>query len=166
MDKEIVIYICLGVMLFCGVMAVMFGSIIKNALCLAAASAALGLIMYVMGAPTAAIFEVSVCSGLITVIFISGISLSHVDKASVKTEYENGKRMRPLPFILIGAGAAMVGLALYVNFALPQATALNLDFKEVFWNERGADIWGQIIVMLTGGIAISVLLKERKAKHK
>ncbi len=164
--NHIIIYACLGVMLLCSVLAVMLRSIIKNAICLAAASAALGLIMYVMGAPAAAVFEVSVCSGLITVIFISGISLSRAGKNDVREEFSDGKRMHLLPVILLVAGALMMVAACGIHFAIARGEALNLDYREVFWNQRGADIWGQIIVMLTGGIAISVLLKERKVKHK
>ena len=64
---EAVIYICLGLMLICGVLAVMLRSLIKSAIALAGASHA-GHIMYTLDSVWAAIFELSVCSGLVTVI--------------------------------------------------------------------------------------------------
>ncbi len=160
----ILICVCLGVMLVCGVLAVMLRSIIKDAICLAVASAALGLIMYIMGAPFAAVFEVSVCSGLITVIFVSGVSLSNAAKDTVRKEFRDHKRMDLLPVILIAAGAALMFGAAKFGFSLPAAQKTADDFREVFWQQRTADIWGQIVIMLTGGISISVLVKEGRRK--
>ena len=130
----------------------------------AAASAALAIIMYTLGASWAALFEVSVCAGLITVIFISGISLSHDTKAEVRREYDDKRRMGVLPVVLVAAGIVMIGAGAAIHFEMPVAQRLVQDFREVFWNSRQADIWGQIIVMLTGGTAISVLIKEEKKK--
>lgn len=163
MDK-IIIYCCLGIMLVCGVLAVMLRSIIKDAICLAAASAALGVIMYTLGATWAAVFEVSVCSGLITVIFISGISLSHDTKSDVRKEYDDTRRMAWLPIVLVAAGAAIMAGAAAIHFNLPVAQQITADFREILWNTRRTDILGQIVVMLTGGTAISVLLREERKK--
>ena len=162
--ENIIIYVSLAALLVCGVLAVMLRSIIKDAICLAAASAALAIIMYTLGAPWAALFEVSVCAGLITVIFISGISLSHDTKAEVRREYDDKRRMGVLPVVLVVTGIVMIGAGAAIHFEMPVAQRLVQDFREVFWNSRQADIWGQIIVMLTGGTAISVLIKEEKKK--
>lgn len=158
--NRIIIYCCLAAMLVFGLLSVMKRSIIKNALCLALVSACLSLIMYDFGAVHAAVFELSVCSGLITVIFISGISLSNAAKDSAQKEIEDSRRMRALPVVLIAAGAVFMVAAVAVKFSIPVSERLNLDFSQVFWNERNIDIWGQIIVMLTGGTAITVLFKE------
>lgn len=163
--EQIIIYICLGVMLVSGVMAVVLRSIIKDAMCLAVASASLGLIMYILGAPYAALFEVSVCSGLITVIFISGISLSHESKEEVRKEFDDRRQMNILPIALVLTGAIFIAYAVKFGVDLPEpATPLNLDFKQIFWGMRSTDIWGQIIVMLAGGMAIQVLIKEEKKR--
>lgn len=161
---SIVIYAFLCVMLVCAVLSVMLKSVIKNAVCLAAASAALSAVMYLFGAHWAAVFELSVCSGLITVIFISSISLSKGDKADVRREFDDKKRMGALPVILIVAGAALIGAGAALHFGIAPAQKAYADFREVFWGQRSADIWGQIIVMLTGGTAVTVLLKEEKSR--
>lgn len=154
--------ICLSVMIVFSVLAVMLRSIIRNAICLAIASAALSMIMYLLGAPWAAMFELSVCSGLITVIFISCISLSHDKKSDVRREYDDIRRTIPLPVLMIASGALLIAGAMAIHFRISAAPPSADSFSELFWSSRQADMWGQIIVMLTGGTAVAVLLKEGK----
>lgn len=161
---EIIIYICLGLMLIFGVMAVMLHSMTKSAIALAGASAALGIIMYEMGSVWAALIEISVCSGLVTVIFISAISLSNMEKKELEKVYEDKKRMSLLPLILIVSGAVLVIAAVALGGALPNAehaVSTTGDLREILWNNRQADIWGQIIIMITGSAAVVVLFRER-----
>lgn len=161
---EAVIYICLGLMLIFGVMAVMLHSMTKSAIALAAASAVLGIIMYEMGSLWSALIEVSVCSGLVTVIFISAISLSNMEKKELEKVYEDKKRMSLLPVILIISGAVLVTAAMAFGVSLPkvdQAAGAAGDLREILWNNRQADIWGQIIIMITGSAAVVVLFRER-----
>lgn len=162
---EAVLYICLGILLIFGVSAIMLPSMIKSAIALAAASATLGFMMYVLHAEWAAIFEISVCSGLVTVIFISAISLSNVDKKEIEKKFEDKKQMALLPLVLIISGIVLVIIAISIDFSLPPgiipAQAEN-RFMEILWNNRQADIWGQIIIILTGTIAVVVLFKERE----
>lgn len=160
---ETIIYTCLGLMLIFGVMAVMLRSMIKSAIALAAASVSLGIIMYELGAGWSALFEISVCSGLVTVIFISAISLSNTDKKDLEKLYEDKKRMAFLPVILIAGGAILIIAALASGLSLPSvipAAEASGNFKEILWNNRQADIWGQIIVAITGAVAIVVLFRE------
>ncbi|MBP7176690.1 MAG: hypothetical protein KBA53_10840 [Thermoclostridium sp.] len=163
---EAIVYICLGFMLIFGVMAVMFRSVLKSAIALAAASVMLGIIMYELNSVWSALFEVSVCSGLVTVIFISAISLSKIDKKDVEKQYADKNRMRYLPVILIVSGIALAVIALAIGFSpvspAPAAEVAN-NFREILWNHRQADIWGQIIVLITGSVSVVVLFKESDA---
>lgn len=161
---EVIVYTCLGLMLIFGVMAVMLPSMTKSAIALAAASVALGIIMYELGSTWAALFEVSVCSGLVTVIFISAISLSNVEKKELEKVYEDKKRTALLPVILIISGVALVIAAMSAGVSLPQANPAAKvadDLREILWNNRQADILGQIIIMITGSAAVVVLFRER-----
>lgn len=161
---EAAIYICLGLMFVFGVLAVMLRSLTKSAIALAAASALLAMIMYLLGSVWAAIFELSVCSGLVTVIFISAISLSRTDKKDLAALYEDRKRMAFLPAVLIISGVALVAMAASPKFAMPLSipTADTVDtFREILWTHRQADIWGQVIVVLTGALTVVALFKER-----
>ena len=155
---NIAIYVCLGTMLLFGFFSVLSRHLINAAISLAAVSAACGVLMYVLGAHTAAIFEVSVCSGLVTVIFISAVSLSNGDRQASAPE----KRAHLLPIILIAIGAVLVIAALLSGFSLgTQGEIVNTDsFSNVFWETRQADIFGQMVAILAGASAIVVFFKE------
>lgn len=162
---EAIIYVSLVFMLIFSIMAIMSNSIIKSAIHLALASAMLGVVMYVLGATWAAVFEVSVCSGLVTVIFISAISLSKMKKDDVKIFYDHKKRMAYLPAALIIGGVLLVVIAFAKDFTLPgSAAAVSEDFRETLWNSRQADILGQIAAILAGGIAVVVLFRNEEVK--
>ncbi|HOK69466.1 MAG TPA: hypothetical protein PKV51_08120 [Bacillota bacterium] len=160
---EVIIYICLALLLSFCILAAMSQSLLKSAIFLAFASATLGVILFVLGAPWAAVIEVSACSGLVTVIFISAISLSRIKKEEVQKLYADKKQMKYLPYILIIAGIVIIVAALAGSVALPgTAVESTEDFREVFWNSRQADILGQIVSILIGGIAVYVLMRESK----
>lgn len=154
----IAIYVCLGAMLLFGFFSVLSRHLINSAISLAVVSAACGVLMYVLGAHTAAIFEVSVCSGLVTVIFISAVSLSNGDKQASAPE----KRAHLLPVVLIAVGAVLVVVSLLTGFSLgtqgPVGTASS--FSNVFWETRQADIFGQMVAIIAGASAIVVFFKE------
>ena len=155
---NIAIYVCLGAMLLFGFFSVLSRHLINAAISLAAVSAACGVLMYVLGAHTAAIFEVSVCSGLVTVLFISAVSLSNGDRQASAPE----KRAHLLPIILIAIGAVLVIVSLLTGFSLgtrgPVGSAASFD--NVFWETRQADIFGQMVAILAGASAIVVFFKE------
>lgn len=159
---EPLIYISLAFMFVFCIMAVMARSLLKSAIYLAVVSAMLGAILYLLGATWAAVIEVSACSGLVTVIFISAISLSRIKKDDIQKTYEDKKQMRFLPYLLIVGGIALIAAAFLVkDLSLTQAAGTTAeDFRDIFWNTRQADIFGQIITILVGGIAVSVLFKE------
>ena len=155
---NIAIYICLGCMLVFGFFSVLSRHLINAAISLAAVSAACGVLMYVLGAHTAAIFEVSVCSGLVTVIFISAVSLSNGDRQASAPE----KRAHLLPIILVAIGAVLMIVAGLTNFSLnaPGQAAVAQGFENVFWETRQADLFGQMVAIIAGASAIVVFFKE------
>jgi NADH-quinone oxidoreductase subunit J len=146
-------------------MAVMSRSLLKSTISLGFASATLGIIMYILGATWAAVIEISVCSGLVTVIFISAISLSNMNKDDLRKKYNDKERTAYLPIVLIVTGVILVVVALATDFTLPGATSLlSEDFREVLWNSRQIDVIGQMIAILVGGIAVVVLFRDSKLK--
>jgi NADH-quinone oxidoreductase subunit J len=58
------------------VLAVRFNNLLFAAISLATLSAILAIVFYQFNSPYAAIFELSVCAGLITALFVSAISLT------------------------------------------------------------------------------------------
>lgn len=155
--------ICAALMLAFGVYAVVSRSILRSAIGLALASVCLASMFYAMGAKLTAVFEVSVCSGLVTVIFIAGVSLSHSPKVELQSEYRDKERNRYLPVLLIAAGALMIAGALLLGGEpLTFAPDSGADVRNVLWNERQADVWGQIAAILCGGVAVAVLFREER----
>ncbi|MCR4962694.1 MAG: hypothetical protein K6B40_02280 [Firmicutes bacterium] len=160
-----IIVLCLVVMVGFAISAAMLRSMLKSAVSLAAMSAALAVILYMMGAIWAALFELSVCVGLITVVFISAISLTTPDRRDEAHAADHRRRFAALPFILIALGAAIIAVLVYTGFSLPlpgEEAVAEATFNQVFWQTRQADILGQILMLLAGAFAVVVLFKEGK----
>jgi NADH-quinone oxidoreductase subunit J len=152
-------------MLLGGVSAVMLRSLLKSALSLALSSVMLTIILFLMEAKWAALFELSVCAGLITVVFISAVSMTKEDRNDTEHRERNKKRNHALPYLLIAVGAGLLWLMAANNFSLSNTFKLfdyPDNFKEILWNTRQPDVLGKIIVILTGAFAVEILFKERK----
>lgn len=160
----VIMFICLAVMLIASVAAAMLWSRITAAMCLALASVSLAVILFLLHAPWAALFELSVCAGLVTVIFASTISMTREYRQPDSTPSEYHVRFSPLPFILIFVGVVLAAIVLTsgfdVNLPATDPSGTVDTFKEVFWNTRQADILGQIIIILAGAFAVAILFKE------
>jgi hypothetical protein len=107
---------------------------------------------------------------LITVIFVSTISLTKPilsDEEEVTEKRQRMKRFIFLPFILVIVIGVLYFLwnkgLIYFDFgAVPAADSSSL--QEVMWGKRQLDIMGQIIVIISGVFGVVVLFKEEKAK--
>ena len=161
--QDIFVIICLALMLVFGAAAAMLRSMLKATMALAMVSALLACVMFLMGATWAGLFELSVCVGLVTVVFISAISLTTPTRKDPEKVAEHKHRFAALPFILIFLGVAMIALFVIAKFdVVSTAETLGevVTFKEAFWNMRQADILGQIIIILAGALAVVILFKE------
>jgi NADH-quinone oxidoreductase subunit J len=132
----------------------------------------LTILLFRFSSPLAAVFELSICAGLITVVFISTISLaeplSYKDLSSkMKGRY---KRYIFLPLILIVVASFILWLPddfiMSFNFANTSTavtvTTEQTGVREIIWNQKENDLLGQIIILLTGVFGVVVLFKERK----
>jgi NADH-quinone oxidoreductase subunit J len=135
--------------------------LLRSTIALALASALLAVVMYALGAKIAAVLELSVCAGLISVVFVSVISLTQRKpfKDYIVQRMSRLTRFWPLPLILIAAG---VGLSL---IHAPVQTAIPLpggegDVRTVLWDVRQLDLFGQILIILAGVIGVLVLFKR------
>lgn len=152
----------LTILLACSLWAVLTRSLLMSAVALAATSVVLTLLMFRLDAPIAAVFELSVCAGLITVIFVSTISLTKpLTRPELKAQTRARiKRYWYLPVIVV---LASILLGFYMVFPqLPNLIAVgDIDVKDVMWRLRQTDILGQIVIILTGVFGVVVLLKEK-----
>ena len=76
MGIQVFNWVALGLVLLLAVLAVHLRDVLKGALALAVMSAILAAMFYHFGAPWAAMFELSVCEGFITVLFLAVIALT------------------------------------------------------------------------------------------
>ncbi len=142
---------------------VMTRSLLRSAIGLALTSAVLTIVMFRMRAPLAGVFELSVCAGLIPVLFISVISLTQplTYKEILVHMKVRLKRFWALPLIVIilGIVLAFVSVKVKANVLLP---ANQTDARSLLWHLRQFDLLGQIIILFSGVIGVVVLFKERK----
>ena len=156
---ELMIFL-LVLMVLVTLWSVMTSLLLRAAIALALTSAILSIIMFRLGAPLAAAFELSVCSGLISVVFISVISLTHrlPLKEYLRRRQNRINRFRYLPVILIVVGLGFIFLKLPINLVLPNLPKVN-DVQVVMWELRRLDLFGQIMLLLAGVYGVLILFK-------
>ncbi len=150
------------ILLLAGVWTVMTLDLLRSAIGLAVTSVILTLLLFLMKAPLAGVFELSVCAGLITVVFISAISLT---KPLAGLEAAARDRSRIQRFIFLPILIALLAWGLYAIGlhsdlpALPSGT--ELDARQALWNLRRLDLVGQILAILAGVLGVVILFKKR-----
>lgn len=159
----IIIYISLLSMVLFAVCTVIVKDLLKSAIALGATSIILSILMFFMKSYLAAVFELSVCAGLITAVIISTISLTKQRTDEEKIEYAKQRKRKfiYLPFILLITGLAMFALRAYINTdyaAVSQGTEPAV--QEILWNARKTDMIGQIIIILAGVFGVTILFRE------
>lgn len=154
-------YVLLTAMVAASAWTVMTRSLLKSTIGLAFTSAIITIIMFRLDSPLAAVFELSVCTGLITAVFVSTISLVKplTHKEIEKISKDRIKRFWLLPVIMMVAGTMLIFLDIPADLKMP-AKAIELDVRNVLWNSRQIDIFGQIVVLLAGVFGIVLLFKE------
>jgi len=159
-DLIILIFLILGAL-----WVVMTRSLLRAAIALAFTSAVLSILMFRLSAPLAAVFELSVCTGLVSVLFISAIGLTHSSACEETVEYmtERLKKFRYLPFIIVAIGIALSFITVNLSLQLPPPE-LEGDVPTIMWNLRPLDIVGQVIILLSGVFGVVILFKEASKK--
>jgi NADH-quinone oxidoreductase subunit J len=155
--------ILLAALLVAGVATVMISDLLLAAIGLAISSAILTLILYHLGGPLAAVFELSVCAGLITVVFIATISLTKADSC----EDERWEKLRILKrFVFLPLVVAVIGWRLAVAGIHAERIAVPLSgevegVRQALWSMRRLDLLGQILIILAGVFGVVVLFKGK-----
>jgi NADH-quinone oxidoreductase subunit J len=143
------------------VYTVMVARLIHSAIGLAITSAILAVIIFKLNSPLAAVFELSVCAGLISAIFISTISLT----ARVKPEElavrqkERFRKFGLLPVIIILTVVALSFIHVPITLNLPAPPTEN-NVNIILWGSRFLDLFGQIVVLLAGAFGVVTFFRE------
>ena len=158
-----ILLLLLILMTLAGLWAVMTSLLLRAAIALALTSAILTIIMFRLGAPLAGVFELSVCGGLISVVFISVISLTHrlPLQEYLKRRESRINRFIYLPFILLATVIILFVIQKPILVTLPMAGTIT-EVRSVMWDVRRLDLFGQIMVLLAGVYGVLILFKGRK----
>jgi NADH-quinone oxidoreductase subunit J len=155
--------ILLAAMVLCALWAVMTARLLRAVVGLALTSAMVTILMFMLGAPLAAVFELSVCAGLIPAIFLSVISVTRKQTAlSMEIDSKDQiKKFWYLPVILALTAIALTQVHV-PELAVKLAAVPESDVRKVLWNLRNLDLLGQIVILLCGAFGVVVLLKGPK----
>ncbi len=160
-----VVTLVLVLMVLAALWASMSTLLLRATIALALSSAMLSVVMFSLGATLAAVIELSVCAGLISVVFVSVISLTQRRpfKEIVVRWRSRLTRFWPLPVVMLAVGIGLSFVHTPVQIALP-LPGPDGDVREVMWNLRQLDLFGQILILLAGVFGVMVLFK-REEKH-
>ena len=150
-------------MIICALAAVMAKRTMHAAIFLALVSVLLAAVMFTAKVPWAGVFELSVCAGLITVLFASTASMVGRGQSYARKE---AKIFFWLPFalaafgIIIWAGGGTLFAPLFNN-AVPHAGAQSLmTVGDIIWNLRMPDLLGQLCLFVAGVLTVRTILGE------
>ncbi len=138
-------------------------SLLRSAIGLALVSLVLTIIMFRLSSPLAAVFELSVCAGLIPVLFISTISLTYPLSKQEMMEHFKARLRRfwylPVLVVIVGVILSLLKIKPDITLPLPESAK---DVRDVLWNLRPIYLIGQIIVLLAGAFGVVILFKDSK----
>jgi NADH-quinone oxidoreductase subunit J len=140
---------------------VMTVRLIRSVVGLALTSAILSAVMFRLSSPLAAVFELSVCAGLIPVIFITTVSFTQrVSNERLRIRIrERFVKFWYLPLLVVVIGALLVRYLKIPACGMP-VPPQETDVRVVLWNLRHLDLIGQAIILLAGVLGVVVLFKE------
>jgi NADH-quinone oxidoreductase subunit J len=155
----------LALTLLAAIWTVLTSGLMRSVIGLAAVSVLVTILMFMLGADLAAVFELSVCAGLITAVFVSTISMTQPDASRSEPREGTRKPLRRyalLPILVLATGLVVAFLSAGLSLpALPADAGASTDARELLWGVRRTDLLGQVIVILAGALGVTVLFKER-----
>ena len=132
--------------------------LIASALWLAGVSSLTALVLYLYGAHHLAVIELSVGTGLVTVLFVLAINIAGDNPMAAGW-------IVPLP-LAIGVSVLFVlvlGWMVLSALAAPAvSTPATTVFSDVFWQSRGLDVLVQVVLIFSGVLGFLGLLAEVK----
>ncbi len=166
MNLTVLVILMIGLVVSAVVCAIL-SDLLKAAIALTITSAILSVILFVMGAPLAAVFELSVCAGMITVVFISACSMNRnrTNEEHARRQKERNRRFVLLPAMLFALTAVlMMVLQPHITDISPAVTVgSGAGVQHALWGTRQVDLLGQIVLILTGVYGVIVFFKEKEA---
>lgn len=163
MSFELQNLVLIVALLAASVWTVVTSDLLRSAIGLAITSAILTLQIFLYGGPLAAVFELSVCAGLVTVVFVSTIALTKPRTPEAQQEQRQSRlrRFAFLPMLLVLVFLYLQQQGLHPGHVAPAPQGAPLDVRQALWAARRFDLIGQILVVLSGIFGVVVLFKTR-----
>lgn len=146
--------------------------LLHSAIWLAAVSALLAVVFYMLDAYQIAVIELSVGAGLVTVLFVFAIGIAGEDQIQLKTLIP-----KPLAWGLVIVSISLLGWMVFSSayeavsmqeaqptavISAAGASAAEEPIQTVLWEQRGLDILVQIVLIFSGVLGLLGLLAEAK----
>jgi NADH-quinone oxidoreductase subunit J len=150
-------FICLVlVAAVCAIKAVRTVHLLHAALWLAGVSAAVTLMLYLIGAYTVAVIELSLSVGLLTILLVFAISMVGADSPDIPAS-----KWINLP-LLAAMLLLVIGLSLPLLAAPADTPTGEASYSTTFWQQREADVLAQIALIFAGVLGVLALLTESR----
>lgn len=147
------------------ILAAFSADILRAALALLTCSVGLTLALFNLNAPFAGVFELSVCAGLITVLFVVAISLTRVvgEEQRHQRTKQHHRRFLLLPILIfLLALGCWLGRDQLLTILPQEQIQQQTTVGEILWGLRGLDLIGQVVILLVGVYGVVVLFKRGK----
>jgi len=143
----------------CGYRTITEARILSSTIYLASVSAAVAMMLYLLGAYQVAVIELSVGAGLVTVLLVYAISVVGDDATDPGPIIP-----RPVAVGLALLTAVMLG---YMASSLPSKAMSGRvpPLILTLWEQRVLDVWIQMLLIFAGVLGILGLLAEGKDAH-
>jgi len=160
MTYHILLFVLVTVL---AVAAVMAKGLLASAILLASVSVVASLILFNFSAPWAAVFELSVCAGLITVLFISAVTL--VKRHDPASETRTAFHVMPLVMAIAAIGAWFYAMPFFESLeSWARFGSRSNTLGSIIWDVRRFDLLGQVSVLAAGVFVINSLFPRRKTQ--
>ncbi|MBI5929219.1 MAG: NADH-quinone oxidoreductase subunit J [Chloroflexi bacterium] len=139
---------------FCAIQAIQAKNLLVSVLWLASVSALTTIILFTLDAPHAAVIELSVGAGLVTVLLVFAISIAG-GETPPNPESNRKKSFRLVPLI-----AVLLVLA-WIALPLPKTIGVGSDakdFAKALWHDRALDVLLQIVLIFSAVLSLLGLL--------
>jgi uncharacterized MnhB-related membrane protein len=155
-DAAIYLILVVGAVI-CAYRAMTEARILSSTIYLACVSAAVAMMLYLLGAYQVAVIELSVGAGLVTVLLVYAISV-------VGDDASDPGPVIPRP-VAVGLTLLTVVMLGYMAYSLPSKglTGRFPPLVNALWEQRVLDVWIQMVLIFAGVLGILGLLAEGKA---
>ncbi len=161
MNDVIIDIVALALLVLAALWSVLSPRLLRAVIGLAVASVLVTVLLFRLDSPLAGVFELSVCAGLISAVFLGAITLTQpeTNESVLANTKERIRRYWYLPPLLLLVGVAVAQKALPSMPAVPVGSD---DVRHVLWTSRHLDLLGQVIILIAGAFGVVVLFKEAR----